>query len=63
MTPTETAPDQPGSDLQADRVSLPHYPSVQIGPLGHLQPERERLAALTWEHFDVRPLSATVGIP
>ena len=61
MTTTEAAPAQPGSDLRAERISLPNYASVQIGPLGHLQAERERLGALTWEHFDVRPLSATVG--
>lgn len=31
------------------------------GPATHLAAERERLAALSWEHFSVRQLSATVG--
>jgi alpha-ketoglutarate-dependent sulfate ester dioxygenase len=34
---------------------------VQVGPLGHLAAERERLAHLSWQHFDARPLGATIG--
>jgi alpha-ketoglutarate-dependent taurine dioxygenase len=34
---------------------------VQVGPLGHLAAERERLARLSWQHFDARPLGATIG--
>jgi alpha-ketoglutarate-dependent taurine dioxygenase len=34
---------------------------VQVGPLGHLAGERERLARLSWQHFDARPLGATIG--
>ena len=33
----------------------------EIGPLGHLAAERERLASLTWRAFDVVPLAATIG--
>ena len=36
------------------------YP-VMVGPTSHLAAERERLAGLEWQHFDVRPLSPTVG--
>ncbi|MEL7208724.1 MAG: TauD/TfdA family dioxygenase [Actinomycetota bacterium] len=53
--------EQPGADLGADRIPLPNYPEMRIGPLGHLRTERDRLAGLRWEHFDVRPLSATIG--
>jgi alpha-ketoglutarate-dependent taurine dioxygenase len=34
---------------------------IQVGPVTHLAEERERLAALTFETFDVRPLGATIG--
>ena len=33
----------------------------EIGPLGHLAAERERLAALSWRAFDATPLAATIG--
>jgi taurine dioxygenase len=35
--------------------------NIQVGPLGHLAAERERLAHLSWQHFDARPLGATIG--
>ena len=44
----------------AHRVKIGPY-DIEAGPLGHLQAERERLAALEWEHFDARPLGATIG--
>ncbi|MGI9602273.1 MAG: TauD/TfdA dioxygenase family protein [Acidimicrobiales bacterium] len=50
----------PGSALSAARVTFPGY-DTQVGPLGHLAEERQRLDALEWQHFDVRRLAATVG--
>lgn len=47
------------SAVLAQRVHLPF--GIEAGPLGHLQAERERLAGLTWEHFDAVVLGATVG--
>lgn len=34
---------------------------TEVGPIAHLRAERERLDALTWDHFDVRRMGATVG--
>ena len=42
------------------RVRIGPY-DLEAGPLTHLQAERERLAELTWEHFDAAPLGATIG--
>ena len=53
MTDTATAP-------VARRVRINPY-DVEAGPLGHLQAERERLAGLTWQHFDAAPVGATIG--
>jgi taurine dioxygenase len=39
---------------------LPGY-DVLIGPFTHLAAERDRLNALTWTHFDAKPLGATIG--
>ena len=47
------------TDPTALRVHLPF--DVEAGPLGHLQAERERMAALTWHAFDATPLGATIG--
>jgi taurine dioxygenase len=46
--------------LSARRYRFTGY-DTEVGPLGHLHAERERLAGLTWDHFDVRPLGATLG--
>ena len=43
----------------AQRVRLKF--DVEAGPLGHLRAERERLASLTWEHFEPMLLGATIG--
>ncbi|MDH3706317.1 MAG: TauD/TfdA family dioxygenase [Acidimicrobiia bacterium] len=51
---------QPGARNAAKRVSFRGY-DVQVGPLGHLADERQRLDALTWQHFDVRRMAATIG--
>ena len=39
---------------------LPGY-DVLVGPFTHLAAERDRLDALTWNHFDAQPLGATIG--
>lgn len=59
MSVTPAAAD-PAAAAAAQRVVLAPY-SVELGPLGHLAAERERLAELTWEHFQVRRLGATIG--
>lgn len=47
-------------ELKARRFALPGY-DIQVGPSAHLAVERDRLDALTWEHFDVTRLGATIG--
>ena len=42
------------------RVRIGPY-DLEAGPLAHLQVERERLAELTWEHFDATQSGATIG--
>jgi len=59
-TDNSTRERDPSAGLDAVRVRMEDY-DVELGPLGHLAAERERLAGLSWEHFDVRPLSATLG--
>lgn len=49
----------PGAGLPL-RVRLEPYP-LDVGPAAHLAAERDRLAALTYEHFDHRRLGATIG--
>jgi taurine dioxygenase len=51
---TTTSPSKPGS------FRLPGY-SVLVGPFTHLAEERDRLAALTWRHLEVRRLGTTIG--
>jgi taurine dioxygenase len=46
-------------ELPALRVRLPF--DIEAGPLAHLQAERERLAGLTWQHFEARQMGATIG--
>ena len=62
--PTRSEPipsDQdPGAHLAAMRVEIPRW-GIEVGPVGHIAKERERVAALRWHHFDARPLGATVG--
>jgi len=41
-----------------DRVEMS---GQKMGPITHLHVERERLAALTWQNFDVKRLGATIG--
>ena len=51
---TTTSPASPSS------FRLPGY-SILVGPFTHLAAERDRLAALRWQHFEARRLGTTVG--
>lgn len=44
--------------VTADRVEL-H--GQQVGPITHLSEERARLAAMTWNEFDVKRVGSTIG--
>jgi len=46
--------------LQAKRLKFHPY-DMEVGPLGHLHEERRRLASVEFQHFEVRPLGATLG--
>ncbi len=50
---------------QAEPAAVGRYEisetGVEVGPHTHLRRERERLASLRWEHFDARPIGATIG--
>jgi taurine dioxygenase len=51
---TTTSPSKPGS------FRLPGY-SILVGPFTHLTREQERLAALSWRHFEAHRLGTTIG--
>src|SRR5215472_7594371 len=53
MADTKTATDHL-------RVTMQRY-DVKVGPVTHMAAERERLNGLTWQHFDAKQLSATIG--
>jgi len=55
-----TATRDPGALLAARRVKLGAF-EYEIGPLGHLAAERERLEGLTWRSFEATPAGATIG--
>jgi len=57
-TPTTTR--DPGAGLAASRVKLGEF-QYEIGPLGHLAVERERLMAINWRAFEAQAVSATIG--
>jgi len=62
---TETRTEQagtsdPGAKLEARRVRLERF-DMEIGPLGHLAAERERLSKPVFNHFEVIPRGTTVG--
>jgi len=38
-----------------------NFGDINMGPRQHLHEERARLARLSWEHFDVKPLGSTLG--
>ena len=55
-----TATRDPGAGLAATRTKLGTF-EYEIGPLGHLAAERERLASLSWHAFEAYPVAATIG--
>jgi len=60
-SPTTDGPRRdPASDIGVRRVTLEPW-GVQVGPFTHLAAERDRLSRLRFEHFDVRPVGATIG--
>lgn len=59
-TTTPSTVGTAGRGMKVGRFRLPGFP-VQVGPTTHLAEERERLGTLTWEHFDVSRLRATIG--
>ncbi|MGP0031832.1 MAG: TauD/TfdA dioxygenase family protein [Acidimicrobiales bacterium] len=54
------AEKDPGAHLRAKRMTLGRW-DIEVGPLGYLAEERQRLDALRWDRFDVRRLGATIG--
>ena len=52
------ATDDPSARLGARRR---HNPDLVVGPATHLADERNRLAALEWEHFEVERVGSTLG--
>lgn len=63
MPETETVdrgPRSSSSGFPSGRVRIEKY-DLEVGPLRHLADERARLGSLTWQHFDVAPLGATLG--
>ncbi len=55
-----TAERDPGAHLAAHRMTMARW-GVKVGPLRHLAAERQRLDGLTWQHFDVRRVGASIG--
>ncbi len=49
----------PGHGLTGDRVRGRF--GMAFGPVQHIGEDRDRLAALRWEHFDVKQYGATIG--
>lgn len=60
-TPEIVAEGDPGARLKALRFPVAGHPYARMGPVGHLHEERARLRALTWKHFEARPLGSTIG--
>src|SRR5436190_15401524 len=59
-TETTVAERDAGALLAASRVKLGDF-EYEIGPLGHLAAERERLVGLSWRAFEAQPVAATIG--
>lgn len=57
---TVVATRDPAAALSGRRVQLAGFP-VMVGPAVHVAAERQRLAGLTWNHFDVRRIGTTLG--
>lgn len=62
MKPTTQvlADKDPAAGIRARRVFVEEF-DAEIGPMPDLRGERERLASLTWENFEVRRIAATCG--
>ncbi len=60
MEPVAVADRDLGAHVSAYRTTMARF-GIEVGPLRHLAAERERLARLTWQHFDTRPVGATIG--
>ncbi|MFF0543690.1 TauD/TfdA dioxygenase family protein [Nocardia thailandica] len=60
MTSTAVVDPSPDRAPAVHSIPLPGYP-VAAGPFTHLVAERDRLAGLTWQHFDARRVGATLG--
>jgi len=56
----QTAANDPGAAMRAKRFRLYPY-DTEVGPVAHLRAAREKLARLSWKHFDARPLGTTLG--
>ncbi|WP_431970083.1 TauD/TfdA dioxygenase family protein [Nocardia sp. bgisy134] len=54
------ADKDPAAGFTPRTVQLPGYP-VRSGPFTHIATERDRLAQLSWQHFDARQVGATLG--
>ena len=52
------ATKDPSAFITQERVTLK---GKRVGPILHLAQERERLAQLTWQNFDIKRLGATIG--
>ena len=59
-TTTGTTTKTTTTPSSATAFRLPGYP-IAVGPFTHVAAERDRLASLSWRHFDVRQLGSTVG--
>ncbi len=57
-SPGVVATEEPGT-RRGGRVAVRF--GTMVGPVKHLAAERARLAALAWQHFDVRRTGSTVG--
>ncbi len=56
----EVGTTDPGTKLNARRVVVEPY-GIELGPLGHLAEERQRLARPQFDHIGVTPRGTTVG--
>ncbi|WP_084512989.1 TauD/TfdA dioxygenase family protein [Nocardia mikamii] len=60
MTQTTAAEAEPRAHYPVSSFQLPGFPLI-AGPFTHLVAERDRLAALRWQHFDARQAGVTLG--
>jgi len=58
--PVDTPTTDPSTVAGMRRVRLEPW-GVQVGPVTHLAAERDRLAGLRFDHFDVRQVGVTLG--